>query len=101
MNECRLLKPPHFYSWKKLNLLISAKFLWVFLSSSVGKESTCNAGNLGSILGSGRFPGEGNVNPLQYPCLENSMDRGVWQAIVYGVAESDMTEQLALSVSEL
>ena len=43
MNECRLLKPPHFYSWKKLNLLISAKFLWVFLNGSVGKKSTCNS----------------------------------------------------------
>ena len=45
-----------------------------FPGGSNSKESTCNAGNLGSILGSGRFPGEGNVNPLQYPCLENSMD---------------------------
>ena len=41
-----------------------------------GKESTCNAGETGSILGSGRSPGEGNAYPLQYSCLENSMDRG-------------------------
>ena len=41
-----------------------------------GKESTCNAGNMGSIPGSGRSPGEENGNPLQYSCLENSMDRG-------------------------
>ena len=51
-----------------------------------GKESACNAGDLGSIPGSGRSPGEGNDNPLQYSCLENLMDRGAWQAIVYGVA---------------
>ena len=44
--------------------------------------------NLGSIPGSGRFPGEENGNPLQYSCLENSMDRGVWWAIVYGVEKN-------------
>ena len=43
----------------------------------------------GSILGSGRFPGGGNSNPLQYSSLENIMDRGAWQAIVHGVPESD------------
>ena len=48
-----------------------------FPYSSVGKESVCNAGNLGSIPGSGRSPGERNGNPLQYSCLENPMDRGV------------------------
>ena len=47
--------------------------------SSVGKESACNAGDLGSIPGSGRSPGEGNGNPLQYSCLENPMDRGAWR----------------------
>ena len=51
-----------------------------------GKESTCNAGNKGLIPGSGRFPEGGNGNPLQYPCLENPMDRGAWRAIVHGVA---------------
>ena len=55
--------------------------------SSVGKETVCSAGDLGSIPGSGRSPGEGNGNPLQYSCLENSMDRGSWQATVYGVAK--------------
>ena len=45
----------------------------------------------GSIPGSGRSPGDGNGNPLQYSCLENPMDRGTWQATVHGVAESDMT----------
>ena len=49
-----------------------------FPSGSVSKESACNVGDLGSIPGSGRSPGEGNGNPLQYSGLENSMDRGVW-----------------------
>ena len=57
-----------------------------FPHSSVGKESACSAGDLGSIPGSGRSPGEGNGNPLQYSCLENSMDRGAWRATVHGVA---------------
>ena len=55
---------------------------------SDGKESTCNAGDLGSISGSGRSPGEGNGNPLQYSCLENPMDKGAWWAIVPGVTKS-------------
>ena len=53
-----------------------------------GKVSACNAGDLGSIPGLGRFPGKGNGNPLQYPCLENPMDRGAWWAIVHGVTNS-------------
>ena len=56
-----------------------------------GKESACNSGDpggLGSIPGSGRFPGERNDNPLQYSCLENPMDRGTWPAIVCEVAQS-------------
>ena len=56
-----------------------------FPAGSVGKDSACNAGDLGSIPGLGRFPGEGNGNPLQYSCLENPMDRGAWQAIVHRV----------------
>ena len=63
-----------------------------FPHSSVGKESACNAGDSGSIPESGRSPGEGNVNPLQYSCLENPMNTGAWQAIVHGVTkELDMT----------
>ena len=58
----------------------------------VGKESVYNAGYPGSILGLGRSPGEGNGNPLQYPCLGNPRDRGAWQATVQRVAESDTTE---------
>ena len=46
-----------------------------------------NAGDLGPIPGLGRSPGEGNGYPLQYSCLENSMDRGAWQATVHGVAK--------------
>ena len=57
-----------------------------FPHSSVGKESACNAGDPGLIPGSGRSPGEGNVNPLQYSCLENPIKRGAWQATVHGIA---------------
>ena len=57
-----------------------------FPHSSVGKESACHAGDSGSIPGSGRAPGEGNGNPLQYSRLENPMDRVAWQATVHGVA---------------
>ena len=51
------------------------------------KASTSNAGDLGSIPGLGRSPGEGNGNPLQYSCLENPMDEGAWWATVHGVAK--------------
>ena len=56
------------------------------LVGSHGKASVYNAGDLGSIPGSGRSPGEGNSNPLQDSCLENPMDRGVWRVTVHGVA---------------
>ena len=69
------------------------------LLCSDGKESTCNAGDLGLIPGSGRTPGEGNGNPLQYSCLENPMDRGAWWATVHWVAKSQMTERLTLSLT--
>ena len=59
-----------------------------FPGGSDDKETACNAGDLGSIPGLGRSPGEGNGNPLQYSCLENSMDRGAWRATVHGVTES-------------
>ena len=65
-----------------------------FPGGSDGKESACSAGDLGSIPESGRSPGEGNGNPLQYSCLENSMDIGAW----HGVAESDMTEQVTHNI---
>ena len=67
------------------------------LAGSDGKASAYNVGDLGSIPGSGRSPGEGNGNPLQYSCLENPIDRGSWQATVHGVAKS----QTQLSATSL
>ena len=61
---------------------------WVSVGSD-SKESACNAGDQGSIPGSGRPPGEGNGSPLQCFCLENPMNRGAWQATVHGVTKSD------------
>ena len=58
-----------------------------FPGGSDDKEPACNAGDLGSIPGLGRSPGEGNSKPLQYSRLESSMDRGVWWAAVHGVTE--------------
>ena len=61
--------------------------------SSNGKESASDAGGQGLVLGLGSFSGEGNDNPLQYSCLENSIDSGAWWATVHWVAkESDTTE---------
>ena len=57
-----------------------------FPGSSVGKESSCRAGDLGLISGSERCPGEGNGKPLQYSCLEIPMDREAWQATVHGIS---------------
>ena len=64
-----------------------------FEGGSDGEESACNAGDLGSVPGLGRFPGEGNGDPLQYSCLENPTDRP------WGRKESDATERLTLSLS--
>ena len=60
----------------------------VFPGGSVGKESACIAVDLGSIPGSGRSPGEGNGNSIQYSCMENSTDREAWWATVHGVTKS-------------
>ena len=69
--------------------------LSIFPGGSEGKGSTYNAGDLGSIPGLGRSPGEGNGNPLQYSCLENPMDGGTWLGYSpWGRKESDTTEQL-------
>ena len=63
-------------------------YLWGFPGGAVVKNLPANAGDMGLILGSGRSPGEGNGNPLQYFCLENSMDGGAWRATVHEVAKS-------------
>ena len=69
-------------SWENLHLLRR------FPGGSDGRESACNVGDPDSIPGLERTPGEGNGNPLQYSCLEDSMDKGAWQAIVLGVTNS-------------
>ena len=61
---------------------------WTSLVAQTEKNPTCNAGNLGLTPESGRSSEEGNGYPLQYSCLENSMNRGTWWAIVHGDAES-------------
>ena len=68
-----------------------------FPGGSDDEESACNARDQGSVPGSGRFPGEGNGNPLWYSRLENSMDREAWQATVHRITELDTTEQLMLA----
>ena len=70
----------------EITLIITLCFLQKFFSFCI--LSVNNVGDLGSIPGLGRSPGEGNGNPLQYSCLEISMDRGAWQATVHGVAKS-------------
>ena len=59
------------------------------------KNPPANAGDVGSIPGLGRYPGEGNHNPVQYACLGNPMDRGAWWPMIHGVTELDLTEQLS------
>ena len=68
------------------NLLF--QLLYGFSSGSDGKESACNAGDVASIPGLGRSPGERSGTPLQGSCLENPMDRGTWPATVRGIAKS-------------
>ena len=73
------------------------RFFRGFPGGTVVKNLPANAGNSGSIPGSGRSPRGGNDNPFQYSCLENPADRRVWWGTVHGVAkESDMTEQLSM-----
>ena len=81
-----------------LGIRVSTKWIWGHIQFSStqlglpgvsdGKESAWNAGDPGSIPGSGRFPGEGNDNSLQYSSLENSMDKGAWWGPVHGFAKS-------------
>ena len=73
-------------------------FSFLFVGGSDGKESAHNAGESGSIPGLGRSPGEGKGNPIQYSCLENSMDRGAWRYSTWGRKELDTTEQPTLSL---
>ena len=71
-----------------IDIIYTTIYKMGFPCGSDGKESACNAGDLGLIPGSGRSPGGGHGNPLQYLCLENPMDRGAWQAVVYGITRS-------------
>ena len=64
------------------------RLICIFPDGSGGKESACNAGGLGLIPGLGTSPGGGNGTPLQYACLENSMDRGAWQVAVHVITKS-------------
>ena len=70
-------------------MILTSKYeQWGFPGGSVVKNLPANAGDVGSIPGLGRSPGEENSNPLQYSCLEIPMDRGVWQATVHGFTKS-------------
>ena len=99
-----VIKPMHFIRGKVFSVPIIVTVYPHFWghSGSAGEECTCsveNTGDTGSISGLGRSPGEGNDNPLQYFCLENSMDRGAWRATVpWGlkrVSHEQMTEWLS------
>ena len=68
----------------KASILWHSAFFMGFPGGAEVKASACSVGDLGSIPGSGRSPGEGNGNPLQYSCLENPMDGGIWWATVHG-----------------
>ena len=81
----RAAKHTHSHANTSKRLVI---FVTDFPAGSDSKASACHAGDLGSIPGLGRFPGEGNGNSLQHACLENSMDRGAWWATAHGVAKS-------------
>ena len=85
-------------NWASRIMQVNVFKIWRQLAGDLGemkfpgdsdcKESACNAGDLGLILGLGRFPGKGNGNPLPYSCLKNPMDIGAWQATVHGVPKS-------------
>ena len=91
-NECPNRVVTGYGAWKHFLWKTSKKLVKLgFSVGSDGKESAWNVEDLGFIPGSGRSPGEGNGNPLQYSCLENSMDRGAWRARVQGVTKSNMT----------
>ena len=78
--------------WGKNLSFYESIYLIDLFNTHTGKESACQAGDTGSIPGSGGSPGEENGNPFQYSCLGNPMDRGAWKAAVHGVAKKvDMT----------
>ena len=92
MNKHLQVQLHRFLEFWKVDDLITVLFFYLWLiafpDGSDGKESAGNAGDPGSIPESGRSPGEGNGNPLQDSCLENSMDKGAWWATVHGVTKS-------------
>ena len=79
-------------AWRATAHGVAKSWTWLndftFTGSLADKESACNSGDLGSIPGLGRSPGEGNGYPLQFSGLENSMDKGAWQATVRGITKS-------------
>ena len=85
--NCKKIKLPHTPQTQRLKQYVP-KLPMGFPGGSEVKVFAWNAGDLGLIPGSGRSPGEGNGNPLQYSCLENPMDREAWQAAVHGVTKS-------------
>ena len=93
----------YFYTPRRRSLICStathSRGLPRWLSGKESAASAEDAGNVGSIPGSGRSPGEGNGNSLQYSCLENSLDRGAWRATVHGVAKSQTLWALMQSVA--
>ena len=85
------LRPSCIQAWGRHLGLPALYNLSGFPGGAAGEEPACHAGDLrdvGSIPGSGRFPGGGHGNPLQYSCLENPMDRGAWRATAHRVSES-------------
>ena len=79
------------YMFVYMSVIYIYIFIFIYIGfpgGSDGKESTCNAGDLGLFPGLGSSPTEGNGYPLQYSCLENAMDRAAWQAVVHGVTKS-------------
>ena len=107
-NCCKDISLTSFLPWEFLSCLFLGKelhriavFLYNrdFLGGSDIREFACNTGDLGSIAGSGRFLEEEDGYLPLYFCLENSMDRGAWQATVHGVSASDTTGQLSLALS--
>ena len=87
--KCRLVSPSMYQSYYSEKADKNPSFM---IGGSDGEESACNAGDVGSIPGSGRSPGEGNGNPVQYSHLGNPLERGVWWSIVRRVTELDTTE---------